>query len=173
MCRGPGRVGFLVCSFLEREPSVGTEAPEASDVDIEGRMATSSARAVGRFFRSDPSREAMSESRDVHHSPEGNFCMRAYFRFRGRSGEESGSSTGFDKSAAAPSLPIESTSGLVGITVSRLRVDSVARKEDWSRRERARLQNLSCCAAGADGRERGWAKTGNRGCTADCSSECH
>jgi hypothetical protein len=115
----------------------------------------------------------MSELRDVHHSPEGNLCMRAYLRFRGSSGEASGSSMGFDESAVAPSLPIESASGREGITVSRLRVDSVAWKEDWSRRERVRLQNLSCCAAGADGRERGWAKTGNRGCTADCGSENH
>jgi hypothetical protein len=72
----------------------------------------------------------MSELRDVHHSPEGNFCISAYFRFRGRSGEASGSSMGFDESAVAPSLPVESASDLVGISVSRLRVDSVARKED-------------------------------------------
>jgi hypothetical protein len=28
-------------------------------------------------------------------------------------------------------------------------------KEAWSRRDKARLQKLSCCAAGVDGRERG------------------
>ena len=128
--RGPGRVGFLVWSFREREPNVGTEVPEAEAVDIEGRMATSSACAVGNFIRSDPSREVMSESRDVHHSPDGNFCIRAYLRFRGRSGEVGGSSVGFDESAVAPSLPIDPVSGLVSITLSRLRVDSVARKED-------------------------------------------
>ncbi len=128
--RGPGRVGFLVCSFLERDPSVETEVPEASGVDIDGRMITSSACPVGNFVRSDPSREAMSESRDVHHSPEGNLCMRAYLRFRGRSGEAHESSMGFDESAVAPSFPIEPASDLVGITVSRLRMDSVTRKED-------------------------------------------
>jgi hypothetical protein len=98
-------VGFLVCSFLEREPSVGTDVPEA--VEIEGRMATSSACAVGNFIKSDPSREVISESRDVHHSPDGNFCIRANLRFRGRSGGAGGSSMGFDESAVAPSLPID------------------------------------------------------------------
>lgn len=92
----------------------------------------------------------MSALRDVHHSPEGSVCMRAYLRFRGRSGEASGASIGFDESVVASSF-----SGLAGIRVSRSRIDSGAGKEDWSRRERVRLQNLSCCAAGADGLERG------------------
>jgi hypothetical protein len=41
--RGPGNTGFLVWSFLDRVPSVGTEDPEASGAGAEGRMATSSA----------------------------------------------------------------------------------------------------------------------------------
>lgn len=118
----------MLCSFLEREPSVGIEVPET--VDIEGRMATSSACAVGNFIKSDPSREVMSESRDDHHSPDGNFCIRAYLRFRGRSGEAGGSSMGFDESVVAASLRIGPASGLAGITLSRPRVDTVARKED-------------------------------------------
>lgn len=112
---------------------------------------------MGRFLQSDPSlkREAASELRDVHHSPEGSFCIRAYLRFRSKSGEASGASIGFGDSAVVSSLVPEPMSGLTGITVSMFRTDSGAQKEDWSRRERARLQNLTCCAAGADGRERG------------------
>ena len=47
--------------------------------DGAGKMATSSACPVDRFFRSDPC-EMISELRDVHHSPDGSFCMRAYLR---------------------------------------------------------------------------------------------
>lgn len=129
-CRGPGRGCFLVWNFLDRDPSVGTEDPEASGVITEGRMATSSAWAVGKVLKSDPSREAMSELRDVHHSPEGSLCMRAYLRFRGRSGEASGASMDFDGSEVASPIPTEAASGLGGITVSSSRIDSVAQKED-------------------------------------------
>jgi hypothetical protein len=124
-------VGFFAWLFLERDPSVvGTDDPEASGEDTEGRMATSSAWAVGKFFKSEPSREVMSELRDDHHSPEGSLCMRAYLRFRGRSGEASGASMDFDGSDVVLSVPTEAASGLGGMTVSRSRIESVTRKED-------------------------------------------
>jgi hypothetical protein len=37
---------------------------------------------------------------------------------------------GFDGSGVASSIPTEPASGLMGITVSRVRIDSVARKDD-------------------------------------------
>lgn len=39
-------------------------------------------------------------------------------------------------------------------------------KETWSRRDNASWQNLSCSAAGAEGRERGCEDMGKRCCTA-------
>jgi hypothetical protein len=151
----------LECSFLESDPNVGTGGPEDSGVGAEGRIETRSAWAVGKPLNSEPSpeREVMSELRDVHHSPEGSVCMRAYFRFRFRSGDVSRESVDLDGTGdAAGDAEILLTTlvpGLAGMSVSRSRTDCGTWKEDWSRRERARLQNLSCCAAGAEGRERG------------------
>ena len=98
-----------------------------------GKMATSSASPVGRLFRSVPC-EIISELRDVHHSPDGNFCMRAYLRRVVAAVEDSGRSA--------------------------LRTSSVSRDiegfncEAWSSRDRAKLQKRSCWALGVFGEER-------------------
>lgn len=148
---------FLACSFLVRDPNVGIGGSEDSGAGAEGRTEASSAWAVGRFLNSEPSpeREVMSELRDVHHSPEGSVCTRAYLRFRLRSGDVGGSVVFGGTGDPAGEASILLVPGLAGMTVSRSRTDCGTLKEDWSRRERARLQNLSCCAAGAEGLERG------------------
>ena len=85
--------------------------------------------------------------------------MSAYLRFRFRSGDLIGESMDLDGTGdAAGDAAVLLTGlvpGLAGMAVSRSRTDCGTWKEDWSRRERARLQNLSCCAAGAEGLERG------------------
>jgi len=149
-----------VCNFLERDPNVGIVS-EDSAIGAEGRIETSSAWAVGKCLNSEPSPESevVSKLRDDHHSPEGSVCMRAYLRFRFRSGDVSGVSLGLDGAGDAAGdaaiLLSKPVTGLEGMSVSRSRIDCGTWKEDWSRRERARLQNLSCCAAGAEGLERG------------------
>ena len=151
---------FLACNFLERDPNVGSGGSEDSGVGAEGSTETSSAWAVGKPLNSEPSpeREVMSEFRDVHHSPEGSVCMRAYLRFRFRLGDGSGESMDLEGTGDAGGdavILLTLVPGLGGMSVSRSRTDCGTWKEDWSRRERARLQNLSCCAAGAEGLERG------------------
>ena len=74
----------------------------------------------------------MSELRDVHHSPEGSVCTRAYLRFRFRSGDVSKSvDVDFDGTGdPAGDGSIFLVPGLVGMSVSRLRTDSGTWKED-------------------------------------------
>jgi hypothetical protein len=101
--------------------------------DGAGKMATSSACPVDRLFRSVP-RGIISELRDVHHSPDGNFCMRAYLRRVIAAVEDSGWSA----------VRILSVSrGMEGFDC-----------EAWSSRDRAKLQNRSCWALGVFGGER-------------------
>lgn len=101
--------------------------------DGAGKMATSSACPVDKLFRSVPCK-MMSELRDVHHSPDGNFCMRAYLRRVAAAAEDSGRSA--------------------------VRTFSVSRDmeglncEAWSSRDRAKLQKCSCWALGVFGEER-------------------
>ena len=91
--------------------------------DGAGKIATSSAFPVDRLLRSVPW-EMISELRDVHHSPDGNLCMRAYFRRVVAAVEDSGRSV--------------------------VRTFSVSRdiegfnREAWSSRDRAKLQKRSC-----------------------------
>lgn len=101
--------------------------------DGAGKMATSSAWPVDRFFKSVPC-EMMSELRDVHHSPDGNFCMRAYLRRVVAAVEDSGRSAVRTSSVSR---------GMEGLSC-----------EAWSSRDRAKLQKRSCWAPGVFGEER-------------------
>ena len=101
--------------------------------DGAGKMATSSASPVDRLFGSVPW-EMISELRDVHHSPEGNFCMRAYLRRVLAAVEDSG------RSAVRISSASRDIEGL--------------NLEAWSRRDRAKLQKRNCWALGVFGEER-------------------
>ena len=101
-----------------------------------------------------------SEFIEVHHSPPESFCISAYLRLKAGAG--AGSEVGdldldlpLELDLMSVSLVVSWISDADGKKDSRSRGMGTEWKDAWSSKERARLQKLSCCAAGGDGRDRG------------------
>ena len=125
----------------------------------DGKIATSSAFAVGRSESSLPSGR-IPEFVELHQSPVGNRCTSAYLRLGIRVSRE------FVGEGVVPEGPAPAWAYSEMID-SASREMGAASEDAWSRRVETRLQKRSCSATVAEGRERGCEDMGNRCCTAD------
>lgn len=115
------------------------------EVDGVGRMDTSSAWPVPSSLSSFPCAETF-ESSDVHHSPDGSFCINANLR-RLTGSVDVSFSTRVNK------LSVSSDIGAM-------------HWETWSSNVRVRLQKRSCWAPGVEERDRECEEMGKRCCMA-------